>query len=247
MEVHQHTHTPRKKWSHYFYEFLMLFLAVIAGFFAENFREHIVEHKREKETMFALLRDLRADILQIDSLRARRISRNNDCDSLIYLLTNSPATKNIERRGLIYLYGRNASRRLHFRPQDGTLQQLRSSGGFRVVQDTSVLNSINLYELGLKSNLENIEVEEKELTEYTDVAAKVFNVTVFQKMTHTDNITMPDSLPALLSYDPLLLNQLCIKLHYWKRTSLSVLNSFDKLKENAERLIVSIKNEYHLK
>ena len=29
MEVHAHTHTPRKKWTHYFWEFLMLFLAVI--------------------------------------------------------------------------------------------------------------------------------------------------------------------------------------------------------------------------
>ena len=28
MEVHAHTHTPRKKWTHYFWEFLMLFLAV---------------------------------------------------------------------------------------------------------------------------------------------------------------------------------------------------------------------------
>jgi hypothetical protein len=28
MEVHAHTHTARKKWAHYFWEFLMLFLAV---------------------------------------------------------------------------------------------------------------------------------------------------------------------------------------------------------------------------
>jgi len=27
MEVHAHTHTPRKKWTHYFWEFFMLFLA----------------------------------------------------------------------------------------------------------------------------------------------------------------------------------------------------------------------------
>ena len=27
MEVHAHTHTARKKWTHYFWEFLMLFLA----------------------------------------------------------------------------------------------------------------------------------------------------------------------------------------------------------------------------
>ena len=42
MEVHHHTHlasgkthTARKKWTHYFWEFLMLFLAVFCGFLAE--------------------------------------------------------------------------------------------------------------------------------------------------------------------------------------------------------------------
>ena len=36
MEVHHHGHTERKKWTHYLWEFLMLFLAVFAGFLAEN-------------------------------------------------------------------------------------------------------------------------------------------------------------------------------------------------------------------
>jgi hypothetical protein len=31
MEVHAHTHTARKKWTHYFWEFIMLFLAVSCG------------------------------------------------------------------------------------------------------------------------------------------------------------------------------------------------------------------------
>ena len=38
MEVHAHTHTERKKWTHYLWEFLMLFLAVFCGFLAENQR-----------------------------------------------------------------------------------------------------------------------------------------------------------------------------------------------------------------
>jgi len=49
MEVHAHSHTSRKKWTHYFWEFFMLFLAVTLGFLVENQREHYIEHKREKE------------------------------------------------------------------------------------------------------------------------------------------------------------------------------------------------------
>ena len=55
MEVHAHTHTERKKWTHYLWEFLMLFLAVFCGFLAENQREHYIEHQREKQYMRSLL------------------------------------------------------------------------------------------------------------------------------------------------------------------------------------------------
>ena len=61
MEVHAHTHTARKKWTHYFWEFLMLFLAVFCGFLAENQREHMIEHKREKVYMTSLVEDLQKD------------------------------------------------------------------------------------------------------------------------------------------------------------------------------------------
>jgi hypothetical protein len=48
MEVHAHTHTSRKKWTHYFWEFLMLFLAVFCGFLAEYKLEHVIEHSGKK-------------------------------------------------------------------------------------------------------------------------------------------------------------------------------------------------------
>src|SRR5436190_21631768 len=66
MEVHAHTHTERKKWIHYFWEFLMLFLAVTLGFLVENQREHMVEHNRAKDYAAALIRDLRSDTTNIN-------------------------------------------------------------------------------------------------------------------------------------------------------------------------------------
>ena len=61
MEVHAHTHTARKKWTHYLWEFLMLFLAVFCGFLAENQREHMVEHQRAKQYAILLYEDIKAD------------------------------------------------------------------------------------------------------------------------------------------------------------------------------------------
>src|SRR4029079_7061608 len=71
MEVHHHPHTARKKWSHYFWEFLMLFLAVFCGFLAENQREHIVEKKRAKEYARSLVHDLSNDTSQLSAFIKR--------------------------------------------------------------------------------------------------------------------------------------------------------------------------------
>lgn len=68
MEVHAHTHTARKKWTHYFWEFLMLFLAVSAGFYAENLREGMIHKEQVKTTMRSLLSDLQSDLLVFDSV-----------------------------------------------------------------------------------------------------------------------------------------------------------------------------------
>src|SRR5258705_368058 len=78
MEVHAHPHTVpiaigRKKWTHYLWEFFMLFLAVTAGFFVENQREHMVEHRREKEFMVSLVKDLESDTAQISRIRFYKI------------------------------------------------------------------------------------------------------------------------------------------------------------------------------
>ena len=65
MEVHHHAHHDKKNWKSYFWEFLMLFLAVTLGFFVENQREHLVEHRREKEYMISMLEDLSADTMTL--------------------------------------------------------------------------------------------------------------------------------------------------------------------------------------
>ena len=59
MEVHAHTHTAQKKWTHYLWEFLMLFLAVFCGFLAEYQLEHKIEKDRERQYVKALLSDLK--------------------------------------------------------------------------------------------------------------------------------------------------------------------------------------------
>ena len=53
MEVHHHTHSAhgKKNWKSYFWEFLMLFLAVFCGFLAEYQLEHKIEKDRGRREL----------------------------------------------------------------------------------------------------------------------------------------------------------------------------------------------------
>lgn len=242
MEVHHHAHTPRQKWTHYVWEFFMLFLAVTLGFLVENMREHRIELRREKKFMQSFKTELSADLARIEAFQLRRIKKIQQCDSLIQQLSGTIARNN----SLVYYSARQISRRDHFYPLDAGLQQLKGVSGFRVIHDQQVLDSIGNYELLIKLNKENIEVEEKELTEYTDKAARIFNVAVFETITKQNNSIPPEGNPALLTTDPILINELCNKLHYWKRTALTIVSSLAELKSAAGNLVKLIKEKYHL-
>ena len=88
MEVHHHPHLHHsKKWKDYLYEFLMLFLAVTAGFFVENKREHYIEHQRANQFSRQLLADLQLDSAMFEDINRRIQSMQKGHDSLFYLLT----------------------------------------------------------------------------------------------------------------------------------------------------------------
>jgi hypothetical protein len=68
MEVHHHPHVEKKSFKEYFLEFLMIFLAVTMGFFAENIREHLADKKKEKEIIIALKKNLEEDTVHLNRL-----------------------------------------------------------------------------------------------------------------------------------------------------------------------------------
>ena len=89
MEVHAHTHTPRKKWTHYFWEFLMLFLAVTLGFLVENQREHYIEHQREKQFVKSLFNDIKSDTANIAKIIIARFTKERMLDSLSFMMNSA--------------------------------------------------------------------------------------------------------------------------------------------------------------
>lgn len=72
-----------KKFKKYFFEFLMVFLAITAGFFSENIRENFGEKDRELEYVQSVAEDLRQDIYTLDSIIIQRKKKDKMLDSLL--------------------------------------------------------------------------------------------------------------------------------------------------------------------
>jgi len=131
MEVHAHTHTPRKKWTHYFWEFLMLFLAVFCGFLAEYQLEHKIEKDRSKQYIRSFYDDLNTNRVSISKTVVingeKTVALNSlfACyDSLSKNVTNTRCLANLLKQSAFFLPPAFA---------DGTLGQLKNAGGFRLL------------------------------------------------------------------------------------------------------------------
>ena len=149
MEVHAHTHTERKKWTHYVWEFLMLFLAVFCGFLAENFREHRVDQAREKEYMRSMIEDLEQDTTNCHNVTSRNAAIIQGLDTLItYLSAPSHDKNNID---LIYAY---CIKYRYYNPEvqfsERTMSQLKNNGGLRLVKEKEVSDDLSVYDQGIR-------------------------------------------------------------------------------------------------
>ena len=248
MEVHAHTHTERKKWTHYFFEFLMLFLAVFAGFLAENWREHIVERKREKEYIRSMIEDLCRDttVLALDnSVRKQAVLMY---DSVITLLNKKNRSQFEQQR--IYYLARMGLRLSPFpKLNDRTYEQMKSSGNLRLIHENEISDKITHYYFNIKDFSLNTDQTLLRLQSLIEIQGKVFDGAVFQQMINIKNfeINQPGGYPAFITEDKQTLNELSVRIHYVLSILLYSQNFITELEKEASQLIEAFKEEYHLK
>ncbi len=144
MEIHAHTHTPRKKWTHYFWEFLMLFLAVFCGFMAENQREHFVEKHRAKEYAKSLLNDLVGDTIKINAAIQYAIWAVSRIDTLQQIGDSITSYKSVP--GRFYYYSSSATISPFLDWNRASLNQIINSGNIRYFKNTELIKKISDYE-----------------------------------------------------------------------------------------------------
>ena len=145
MESHaHHIHkAPGQGWKHYFFEFLMLFLAVFAGFLAENQREHIVEHQREKKFARRLLSDLRKDSLFFETRIALLEKRKQAHEQFLKTMTNpAGATDSAVNRGFVRILLLTETSNDF---TTATYNQMKTSGSLRYIDNDNLTTLLQEY------------------------------------------------------------------------------------------------------
>jgi hypothetical protein len=249
MEVHHHSHTERKKWTHYLWEFLMLFLAVFCGFLAENQREHYVESKREKKYIQNLLQDLVRDTVNYNTTIAFRIVREKQATQLVSLLSSPDRNKYLPD---IYFFARQMPRlNIMFFPATAAMNQLKNSGAIRLIKKANVADSIVAYDeaAGAFAQRQNSDIDYR--NSYREAVGKVLDASVFMSMIDTSAhdmnqiIIRPRFVKPLITQDRQTINDLCERIHFIYSDIITSRNTLIDLKAQAIRLIELLKREYH--
>jgi len=244
MEVHAHTHTARKKWTHYFWEFLMLFLAVFCGFLAEYKLEHVIEHQRERKYVQSLIQDLKKDTANIQVYIDLRKEKRVMMDSLVLLL-NTGEHKQLGNE--TYFFARHVFFGQPFVSTDGTMQQLKNAGNLRLIKNENIINNILGYDASVKELREWDESDTRIKTTFREIGGNVFDADKLYKVFSPDyQFVKPTTNPQLITDNPLMINNVAFQIQYLALGSLGNALRGKALKTKAENLIELLKKEYQL-
>jgi hypothetical protein len=234
-------HRPPGTWKAYLLEFIMIFLAVMLGFFAESYRETLADKEKEIQYIRSLIVDLQTDVLNIEAIQKHNANAKVMGDSLFYLLS-LPNYSQVTNS--IYFFGRSFSNREFFYMADGTLKQLNNAGGLRLIQHQDIVDSLQAYQFTYARVLAGQELKEVQLLNYRDVMCKVFDVGVFETMSTDGKITRPVGNPKLFSDSKALHNELLMRVNFVKRNNALLMGLLDQLKRKSIKLQELIRDEY---
>ena len=238
MEVHAHSHTARKKWTHYFWEFLMLFLAVFCGFLAEYQLEHKIEKEKGRQYIRSFYHDLKTDTAEFARLinsyekKAIAFSIRNECfDSL----SGNTSTVNPCLARLI----NNCIGFPDFVNADQTLLQLKNAGGLRLLNQAdadSILDYDKQTRLFIRFETTGFQERQYRIREFLYA-----NLNYKSRRLKNNDPTIP----ILNSNGLEKIYQFFNMLEEYAEASNSHLRSLKKITGKAVGLIHYFKNKYH--
>jgi hypothetical protein len=223
----------------------MLFLAVFCGFLAENQREHMVERNREKEFMTSLVKDLQLDTSQVSRIRIFRLGKLRTLDTIIVFFANhagEPVPFSM------YALSSRLFGHAGFFQNSGTLDQLKTSGGFRLIRRRNVVDSIEAYDQQIKRISLRDLYETNFSIDHNKLQHQLFDgIALLQIFADSTYYNKHTPLSATVKLNTQYLDEYLNSLRTYRFLIISDMDLQAVFKERAVRLITLIKREYHLK
>jgi hypothetical protein len=249
MEVHHHpdVHHKTKKLKEYFLEFVMIFLAVTLGFIAENLRERITDRAKEKQYIAGFIRNVKDDTASLRHIIEFDSRLLNGVDSMLKLSHANMAIDS-NRKSFYHIAIRYFYNSASFKSNDATLQQLKSTGDYRLIEKDHVADSLTKYDADVHSIYNQGDYYEAYFKEILSRLDEVIDITVLGDTSFiTGGKTMNKRFPRLRNDNgklPTLFN----KIFDFKIITYSYAENYLKPQlENAKSLIVFLKKEYDIK
>jgi hypothetical protein len=248
MEVHHHPHVEKKKFKEYFLEFLMIFLAVTLGFFAESLRENLVDRGKEKHLITSILADLKKDTADLSFGYPFQHWLLDKMDNALKIpvgkIRDIPTQDTFYKNFAIFY----ASYWV-FVQNNNTVTQLKNGGGFSVFHHQNVIDSINAtnnyYESWVKLNADTYL---KSYEKTADLATQLIQLPVLPTVyDDTTFAAIPDHTEVFTQYNRILLEQLYSYIRYQKGALLFYIECEKEYGKEAIRLIQFLQKEYHFK
>jgi hypothetical protein len=248
MEVHHSHHHgghQTKKWKEYITEFLMLFTAVTLGFFAENQREHYIEHLREKQYMQSLYEDLKKDTIELSTLKRLYTGQMNRIDTTIELFrvadwNDSTLTK-------LYLLNLTVLGNRGLNLMERTSVQLQNAGGMRLIQNAKISDEIanywhwQEYARAYFATTEELKLKARERSYF------IFNQFFYNDISR-DKVKTAKMGAQLMTYDKMVLMEYVNRLSHIKNSIKNQqLYQLDQILSSATILLNDLKKEYEVK
>jgi hypothetical protein len=256
MEVHHHPKVEKKNFKEYFLEFIMIFLAVTMGFFAESLREHLSNHSKEREYIIGIKKDLVADTASMNDFLPYLISRVDQTDTLIKILQ----TPGVTGRGTdMYYLARLTTKLRSFISNNTTLTELEHSGNFGLITKEPVLTGLVKVQKIAETYKVITGLDEQEAEMTYPLLGKLFDASVFNTMESNSrflidstasafaNITKPGGNPQLRNHNADDINQFIFDLHERNGSFIGEVGILKAQKAEEIALIQTINTQYHLK
>jgi hypothetical protein len=246
MEIHHHPkHSGNdRNYKEYLFEFLVIFVAIVGSFFAENLREHYVERHKEKDYMKSMLQDLKTDTVSLGILIMQNKEQIKGIDSLLSIMRTKMSRNDIK---LFYYYDLKYTSNFNgFIPVVRTISQLMNTGGLELVKVKSVADGIVNYNNSVNSVLKQGELLETRFIKSLEQQTEIIDLLSLMKSHNGLSFNKSENYPDLLTTDKKKINTYYFNITIFKGSIYGYNQRLEVLNDQAHSLIKLIQNEYNL-